>query len=125
MHDHCHSNKKKETVATAVVFAGSGTFFQLSETGQEILNPSLPSVSPPPSPLGSLTLTIPRNYRVYAQKNGSIEVNPSQMKLNLTEETEIKWILKGFYYLVERGKEKLHLFEVILKTPLTHTVTFN
>ena len=47
------------------------------------------------------------------------------MKLNLTEETEIKCTLKGFYYLVERGKEKLHLFEVILKTPLTHAVSFN
>ena len=54
-------------------------------------------------------------------KNCSIEVNPSQMKLNLTEETE----KKGFYYLVEQGREKLHLFEVILKTHLTHAVSFN
>ena len=35
------------------------------------------------------------------------------------------WILTGLYYLVEQGKEKSHLIEVILKTFLTRLQTLN
>ena len=39
----------------------------------------------------------------------------------LKEGTEIMWIPARFNYLVEQGKEKLHLFEVVFKTTLTQT----